>query len=607
MNLGGLGGLGAVYPGYMQGERNQAAVTQDQEAAKQAKLRTQDAIDTQQGVAALASIFGVAAPLPPNAPPPMAPGQASPPAPTQNMPGAAPVPPPAAAPPQPVAPIPPGQQVAPATPPTGAAPAPASGAPPSSGSPPPAMPAGGNGPPPPSPAPSGAPPAAPPPAARPPAAAPAQAAAASYGNLNYDDIARRIRAKNPNLSPGAFAKAMQAAVPFMNTESKLEFQALSLQQKIDMANQRFELGTLTLQTRQAMLEQANTFRLQIEQMKQRGADRRLTERMDATLVMLLDRLDATSKEKQKDRDLKESEADKNRRTTILRDLGKYGAKDVNPDAPLAELEKQLGPAKAAQEQRAGDLKLKLQQGTPISEEDYKFLGQQLAKGDTTALQGWGYGKSGADVRARIRDEAIKVFKTENPDATGADLAAARAGYTAQLAAVRTLGTREGALAGTVAEIAPLGKMVLDSSAKVPRTKYPSLNAALLAAKQGSGDPATTRFAEAVNAFVTAYASTMSRTGRTTDFSMRRANDVLSKNYSQGQIQAGIDQLTKEANAIEGAQTSARKGIVGEISGRKDDAAAAPPGGDVGDAGGDQGGTEVQYEQDESGNLVPVKQ
>ncbi len=77
-DLSGLAAFGSsIYPGFVLGERNQAAMTREQEAAKQAKIQTQTLSDTIAGqllwtknIAALGAAYGVAPPDGAQPPPP---------------------------------------------------------------------------------------------------------------------------------------------------------------------------------------------------------------------------------------------------------------------------------------------------------------------------------------------------------------------------------------------------------------------------------------------------------------------------------------------------------------------------------------------------------
>ena len=87
--------------------------------------------------------------------------------------------------------------------------------------------------------------------------------------------------------------------------------------------------------------------------------------------------------------------------------------------------------------------------------------------------------------------------------------------------------------------------VREASANVSRTRYPSLNSIILAGKQGTGDPAVIKLGVAASSLIPVYARVLKPTGQITEGDTARANEILNKAWSDGQINAALDQMQTE--------------------------------------------------------------
>lgn len=114
--------------------------------------------------------------------------------------------------------------------------------------------------------------------------------------------------------------------------------------------------------------------------------------------------------------------------------------------------------------------------------------------------------------------------------------------------------------------------VRDISAKVSRTQYPNLNSLILAAKKGSGDKDVIKLGVAVESLIPVYARVLKPVGQITEGDTKRAGDILDKAWSDGQINAALDQMQVE---LEAARESLNKTMEEVRSGKPSESHAAP--------------------------------
>jgi hypothetical protein len=184
------------------------------------------------------------------------------------------------------------------------------------------------------------------------------------------------------------------------------------------------------------------------------------------------------------------------------------------------------------------------------------MADQYLAGDKTVIQGLGYGNTGAENRAKLRETIAK--KATERGMSGADIATSMAEFSGLTSGERALGTRTAQVGMAVNEAKQLAPLVLQTSNKVERTKYPDVNAILLAAEQRTGNPDVVRFGIAINSMINVYARAISPTGVPTISDKDHARELLSTAWSNGQIQAGMDQLMLEMQAALGAPAAVRQ-------------------------------------------------
>jgi hypothetical protein len=197
----------------------------------------------------------------------------------------------------------------------------------------------------------------------------------------------------------------------------------------------------------------------------------------------------------------------------------------------------------------------------LSPEAIKQIADQYLAGDKSALQGLGWGAVGSVNRAAIRDELAKR------GASGTDIAAAIAEFGGIQAGERALGTRSASLGMALSEARIFAPMALESSNKIDRTQYPTLNSVILAAEKGTGGEEVARFNVANRSLIGVYSQVLRRGGAPSDQADREATSLLEQAYSKGQYAAAVDQIMKEATGAQAAPATVREELRGAITGK----------------------------------------
>ncbi|KUY70797.1 hypothetical protein [Burkholderia sp. RF4-BP95] len=207
----------------------------------------------------------------------------------------------------------------------------------------------------------------------------------------------------------------------------------------------------------------------------------------------------------------------------------------------------------------------------FSPEDLKFLAEQARAGDTSVYQNLGRGAQGAKNIIALRREVMR--QEREAGGTGADIAAANAGFQGEKAAARTGATRAANIGMAVAEAQKTFPLVRQASAALPRTEFPGVNRALQAAQTGSGDPRVVALGTALNTSINAYARAISPTGVPTVSDKEHARELLSTASTPDQLNAVLSMMEKEMAAARQAPTEVQAQQKARISGRGEGAPA----------------------------------
>lgn len=138
-------------------------------------------------------------------------------------------------------------------------------------------------------------------------------------------------------------------------------------------------------------------------------------------------------------------------------------------------------------------------------------------------------------------------------------------FSTQAAGLRTLEVRAAGLTLAENEAKLLLPRVRDISGKISRTEYPTINKLILASKKGSGDPNVIKLGVAVESLIPVYAKILKPVGTVGAADMERAHDILDKAWSNGQINAALDQMELELDSAKEAlkKTQAEFGSAGK--------------------------------------------
>lgn len=251
-----------------------------------------------------------------------------------------------------------------------------------------------------------------------------------------------------------------------------------------------------------------------------------------------------------------------------------------PDTFTTRSGKKLTPEQIAQLDRA---QKPAQSGFTLSDEDAKMLAQQRMAGDVTALQGLGWGTVGAANRGKV------IAAMRQLGATGPELAAARAEFSATTAAAQTAGRRGAQIGMAINELTSFIPEAKRISELVDRTQFPSLNSVLLAAQAGTGDDNVKKLALVTNEVINAYAQVATRGGLPTDAARAQGQEILNSAFTKGQYGAVLDEMMNLAKAASSAPPATIKETTDRLRNLYATPGAAPaPGG--GPNAAPQGGT-----------------
>ena len=126
------------------------------------------------------------------------------------------------------------------------------------------------------------------------------------------------------------------------------------------------------------------------------------------------------------------------------------------------------------------------------------------------------------------------------------------------AAATAVGRRDGVTAFLSGSVPKLGDNVIEALDGVDRTRFPIINAGIIAGKNTVGDPGERKYAASIQSFVNEYARVISGGGAiTSDAARNEAHALLSKSDSPAAIKATVEFLkTKELDAVKTAAPAA---------------------------------------------------
>lgn len=194
----------------------------------------------------------------------------------------------------------------------------------------------------------------------------------------------------------------------------------------------------------------------------------------------------------------------------------------------------------------------------IDEKTARMIADRAKAGDSTAMSGLGFGNTGAKNRAR-------VYKALQEDGvSGTDLARSTIAFRGAAQAAKSVETQGAKIDVAANEMKEFGPKVLAASQKVDRTKYKSLNEVMQTWDRGTGGEDIIELGDWVNAMQNAYAQVVTRGGQSTEGARHKAEEVLNKAWSKGQLQRGVDVLMQEADAAMRATSRAGANVISRV-------------------------------------------
>lgn len=162
---------------------------------------------------------------------------------------------------------------------------------------------------------------------------------------------------------------------------------------------------------------------------------------------------------------------------------------------------------------------------------------------------------GRGIQGNAEAHAIRARAAEQEIAEGgnpADWANRWQSFGAQATGKRALEQRAAGLSLAENEASSLIPRVRDISKSVSRTQFPNLNSLILAAQKGSGGENVIKLGVAVESLIPVYAKVLKPVGTVGAADMERAHDILNKAWSDGQINAALDQMEVELKSARSA-------------------------------------------------------
>lgn len=256
--------------------------------------------------------------------------------------------------------------------------------------------------------------------------------------------------------------------------------------------------------------------------------------------------------------------------SIVRALG-GSVEEPEPVSTLGKLEKDYRAGRIGKKdyeaQKAkieAPTQIMLNQNAPMDTETKRFLAKQYLAGDRTVLTGLARNPQLiSEMRQTIRQVAQE--NGHSPEYVAAKIAE----FEGIKSGERTLGTRTANIEMAGTEAQNLAPLALEASKGVDRTRFPTLNAIIMAGEKGTGDPNVVRLGIATNSLINVYARAINPQGVGTVHDKIHARELLSSAWSNGQYETGVDQLMKEIAAARKSpgqvRAAFREGITGETA------------------------------------------
>lgn len=201
----------------------------------------------------------------------------------------------------------------------------------------------------------------------------------------------------------------------------------------------------------------------------------------------------------------------------------------------------------------------------MNREDMAPMVDAYLAGDHSVMNGVGRGAQGPQNIQQFWNMISEKLTAQGAD--GKQIAAAKANFMGQQAALRTAATRAANIDTAVNEAKGTFPEVLRTSSLLPRSEFTPFNQALEYFRSKTGSPEQRQYGAAMQAAVTAYSQAMSRTGVNSVYAQQHASEILAKADGPKAIEASIKQLEREMQIAKTAPEETRRAIVNNILGR----------------------------------------
>jgi hypothetical protein len=209
--------------------------------------------------------------------------------------------------------------------------------------------------------------------------------------------------------------------------------------------------------------------------------------------------------------------------------------------PGGVLENQPGYAES--KAAVSEAEAKAKQISPYSQEAIDFRVDRFVAGDKSAASGFGFGVSGAAARRQF-DEAL-AQRGRDGKISPQDLLTKQAEFKALSSAEQTAGRRSAQADMAAFEARNMLSIVSQTSKKVSRTEYPTINALIEAAQKGTGNTDVIQLGNYITSLINSYTRAINPNGVGTVEDKRAAHDMLDKAYADGQIDAALQAMDYE--------------------------------------------------------------
>jgi hypothetical protein len=182
-----------------------------------------------------------------------------------------------------------------------------------------------------------------------------------------------------------------------------------------------------------------------------------------------------------------------------------------------------------------------------------LIAARFIEGDKNALMGI---SRNAALHGAVMASIARQAKEQGVDAK--ELVQRGLEYGGASAEQRTVGTQAANVQMAANEANQMITIASDLSKKIPRTEFPTINAAGNIIRKQSGDPNVVGFNQAIDSLINGYARAINPKGVATVADKKRAHETLSAAFSDGQFDAVAGVMRQEMQAALKAPQEARK-------------------------------------------------